>query len=115
MDKPASTIPVPVPAPRRVQWLGFLLDEARHFFGKEAVKALLDLADGGARTLQFAGTVASSVNAHLSGCALLDAVSCERVSDVPSNLVVNGGFENGTAQWTRDGFLNVVSAFVAEN
>ena len=42
MDKPASTIPVPVSAPRRVQWRGFLLDEARHFFGKEAVKALLE-------------------------------------------------------------------------
>ena len=40
MDKSASTNPVP--APRRVQWRGFLLDEARHFFGKEAVKALLE-------------------------------------------------------------------------
>lgn len=78
-------------------------------------EAVFDLADGGARTLQFVGTVASSVNAHLSGCALLDAVSCERVSDVPSNLVANGGFEAGTAQWTREGYLNVVSAFVAEN
>ena len=78
-------------------------------------EAVFDLADGGARTLQFAGTVASSVNAHLSGCALLDAVSCERVSDIPANLVANGGFEDGTAQWTREGFLNVVSTFVAAN
>ena len=42
MDKPASTIPVPVPAPRHEQWRGFLLDEARHFFGKESVKSLLE-------------------------------------------------------------------------
>ena len=46
MSKPTSTFPVP--APRHAKWRGFLLDEARHFFGKEAVKALLErmAADG---------------------------------------------------------------------
>ena len=28
--------------PRRCAWRGLLLDEARHFFGKDAVKALLE-------------------------------------------------------------------------
>ena len=43
-----STIDEMVPAlgtaaaQKRCAWRGFLLDEARHFFGKEAVKALLD-------------------------------------------------------------------------
>ncbi len=37
-----NTAPTRISASPRAQWRGFMLDEARHFFGKEAVKALLD-------------------------------------------------------------------------
>ena len=80
-------------------------------------EAIFDLAEGGSRTLEFVGDVASSVNGYSSGCALLDGISCERISDIPSgDLVVNGRFENGLAGWTRnDGYMNVISKFDLNN
>ena len=81
-------------------------------------EAVFDLAEGGAKTLLFEGTKEpSSANISVTaGCALLDAVTCERLSEtVPANLVSNGGFENGMTGWTRDGYSNLVSAFVTAN
>ena len=79
-------------------------------------EAVFDLAEGGAKTLKFAGTVSATGGvAFTGGCALLDAISCERVSDIPSNLVSNGGFESGMTGWSREGYLNVVSAFISAN
>lgn len=79
-------------------------------------EAVFDVAEAGSQTLQFAGgKIAENGIVHTAGCALLDAISCERVSDIPSNLVSNGGFESGMTGWTREGYLNVVSAFISAN
>jgi hypothetical protein len=81
-------------------------------------EAVFDLAAGGAKTLEFVGSVASVVNGYSSGCALLDAISCERISDIPSGeLIVNGRFENGLEGWTRNANanMNVISEFAATN
>ncbi len=72
-----------------------------------------DVAEAGTLTLQFAGGKAAEGGiVHTAGCALLDAISCERISDIPSNLVANGTFENGTAGWSTGGNAKRVSAAV---
>ncbi len=40
-----DTAPTPVPNPLRAVWRGFMLDEARHFFGKDEVKRILERMD----------------------------------------------------------------------
>lgn len=78
--------------------------------------AVFDLAEGGAKTLEFVGTVYSSDSAYSSGCALLDDISCARISNIPDgDLVANGGFENGSDGWTKDGWTDVISKFSQAN
>lgn len=74
-------------------------------------EAVFDVAEAGSQTLQFAGgKIAEGGIVHTAGCALLDAISCERISDIPSNLVANGTFDNGVAGWTTGGNAKRVSA-----
>ena len=79
-------------------------------------EAVFDVAAAGAQTLYFAGTVVSSDNAYMTGCALLDAVSCVRLSEtIPADLVSNGTFENGSASWRLGGRAKLVSAAAASD
>ncbi|MBR3086071.1 MAG: hypothetical protein IKH04_06675 [Kiritimatiellae bacterium] len=73
-------------------------------------EAVFDIAAAGAQTLSFAGTVVTSGNAYMTGCALLDAVSCVRVSDIPASLVSNGDFEDGGTDWRIAAGAKLISA-----
>ena len=78
-------------------------------------EAIFDLAEGGEKTLKFAGTKVTEDNTpHTAGCALLDAISIERVSEtIPDNLVANGTFDAGAAGWDVSGNVNRISAVEA--
>ena len=75
-------------------------------------EAIFDLAEGGEKVLKFAGTKVTEDNTpHTAGCALLDAISLERVSEtIPANLVANGTFDDGAAGWDVSGNVNRISA-----
>jgi hypothetical protein len=65
-------------------------------------EAIFDMAEGGEKTLTFAGGAATvNNNVYTTGSAWLDDVALERVSEtVPENLVSNGGFETVGGGWT---------------
>ena len=65
-------------------------------------EAIFDMAEGGEKTLTFAGGAATvNNNVYTTGSAWLDDVAMERVSEtVPENLVSNGGFETVGGGWT---------------
>ena len=65
-------------------------------------EAIFDMAEGGEKTLTFAGGAATvNNNVYTTGSAWLDDVALERVSEtVPANLVSNGGFETVGGGWT---------------
>ena len=71
-------------------------------------EAIFDVAEGGEKTLTFAGEVATeNANVYTTGCAWLDDVALERVSEtVPENLVSNGGFEVAGGGWTYNTCTN---------
>ena len=65
-------------------------------------EAIFDMAEGGEKTLTFAGGAATvNNNVYTTGSAWLDDVALERVAEtVPANLVSNGGFETVGGGWT---------------
>ena len=65
-------------------------------------EAIFDMAEGGEKTLTFAGGAATvNNNVYTTGSAWLDDVALERLSEtVPGNLVSNGGFEVAGNGWT---------------
>lgn len=71
-------------------------------------EAIFDVAEGDEKTLTFAGEVATeNANVYTTGCAWLDDVALERVSEtVPENLVSNGGFEVAGGGWTYNTCTN---------
>ena len=71
-------------------------------------EAIFDVAEGGEKTLTFAGEVATeNANVYTTGCAWLDDVELERVSEtVPENLISNGGFEVAGGGWTYNTCTN---------
>lgn len=75
-------------------------------------EVIFDLAEGGEKALQFAGTKTTENDTpYTAGCALLDAISLERVSEtIPANLVANGTFDDGAAGWDVSGNVNRICA-----
>lgn len=80
-------------------------------------EATFDLEEGGEKSLAFSGTKMNEDSTpHSAGCALLDAVSLERVSEtIPVNLVTNGTFEVNAEGWTPSGALNRIGLVTAGN
>lgn len=76
-------------------------------------ESVFDLAEGGTKTLSFAGTVANAKE-FLVGAAYLDKIELYRIAEsVPANLVSNGDFENGTTGWTLENSAKTTSAVSA--
>ena len=72
-------------------------------------EAIFDMAEGGEKTLTFAGGAATVNNVvYTTGSAWLDDIALERVSEtVPGNLVSNGGFEVAGNGWTYSTCTNM--------
>ena len=72
-------------------------------------EAIFDMAEGGEKTLTFAGGAATANNnVYTTGSAWLDDVALERVSEtIPENLVSNGGFEVAGNGWTYSTCTNM--------
>ncbi|MBO7685425.1 MAG: hypothetical protein J6V72_03525, partial [Kiritimatiellae bacterium] len=72
-------------------------------------EAIFDMAEGGEKTLTFAGGAATvNNNVYTTGSAWLDDVALERMSEtVPGNLVSNGGFEVAGNGWTYSTCTNM--------
>ncbi len=72
-------------------------------------EAIFDMAEGGDKTLTFAGGAATVGSAlYTTGSAWLDDVALERVSEtIPENLVSNGGFEVAGNGWTYSTCTNM--------